>query len=98
MLTSVFMYSIPAPLLGFKDSRMTPFGVDNSAKLSAYFAAGCLSPRTAVAEARAAQADAREGAALCSGTDTGLSQGTEPSQGSEAADNTPWLLMHLCIR
>ena len=30
---------------GFKDTRMLAGGVDNSAKLSAYLAAGCLSPR-----------------------------------------------------
>ncbi len=29
----------------FKDRRMLASGVDNSAKLSAYLAAGCLSPR-----------------------------------------------------
>ncbi|KAK9808788.1 hypothetical protein WJX72_003695 [[Myrmecia] bisecta] len=35
----------PAPLDGFKDSRMLAYGVDNSTKLSVYLALGCLSPR-----------------------------------------------------
>jgi deoxyribodipyrimidine photolyase len=36
--------TITAPIQSFKDSRMMAFGVDNSAKLSAHLAAGCLSP------------------------------------------------------
>ena len=41
---------------GFKDTRMLAGGVDNSAKLSAYLAAGCLSPRQVYwAAQRAAQ-------------------------------------------
>ena len=35
----------PAPILGFKATRMLATGVDNSAKLSAYHALGCISPR-----------------------------------------------------
>ena len=43
-----------APILTFKDTRMLAFGVDNSAKLSAYLAAGCISPRMVYAELRKA--------------------------------------------
>ena len=45
-----------APILTFKDTRMLAFGVDNSAKLSAYLAAGCISPRMVYAELRKAAA------------------------------------------
>ena len=38
----------------FKDTRMLAGGVDNSAKLSAYLAAGCLSPRQVYWAAKAA--------------------------------------------
>jgi hypothetical protein len=34
-----------APIHSFRDTRMSAVGVDSSAKLSAYLAAGCLSPR-----------------------------------------------------
>jgi hypothetical protein len=44
-----------APIHNFKDMRMLPFGIDNSAKLSAYLALGCLSPRTVYWEAMAAR-------------------------------------------
>ena len=49
----------------FKDMRMQASGVDNSAKLSAYLAAGCLSPRQVYWQAK----DAAER----HGTDTGHS-------------------------
>ena len=45
-----------APVHSFKDMRMGAVGVDNSAKLSAYLAAGCLSAR----EVHAAIVRARE--------------------------------------
>jgi len=45
-----------APILKFKDTRMLAFGADNSAKLSAYLAAGCISPRMVYAELRKAAA------------------------------------------
>ena len=50
---------------GFKDTRMLAGGVDSSAKLSAYLAAGCLSPRQVYWAAR--------GAAQQGGADTGHS-------------------------
>ena len=34
-----------APIHSYRDMRMSAVGVDNSAKLSAFLAAGCLSPR-----------------------------------------------------
>ncbi|PSC72038.1 cryptochrome DASH-like isoform A [Micractinium conductrix] len=49
----------PPPLAGYQDSRMLAFGVDTSAKLSAFLSMGCLSPRTVYAEVlRLAAADA----------------------------------------
>ena len=47
---------LAAPVHSFKDTRMGAVGVDNSLKLSAYLAAGCLSPR----EVHAAIVRARE--------------------------------------
>ncbi len=47
--------SAPAPIDTFKDTRMLAGGVDNSAKLSAYLAAGCLSPRMVYAEIQKAR-------------------------------------------
>jgi deoxyribodipyrimidine photolyase len=44
------------PISSYKESRMMAGGVDNSAKLSAYLACGCLSPRTIHAAALAADA------------------------------------------
>ena len=46
--------SAAAPIHGFKDSRMMASGVDNSAKLSAYMASGCLSSRMVHSEVRMA--------------------------------------------
>lgn len=43
------------PIDMFKDTRMLAGGMDNSAKLSAYLAAGCLSPRMAYAEIQRAR-------------------------------------------
>jgi len=57
--------STSAPIHSFKDTRMLAGGVDNSAKLSAYLAAGCLSPRMVYAEIQRAR--------QLHGTDTGHS-------------------------
>ena len=43
---------VEALIHSFRDMRMMASGVDNSAKLSAYLAAGCLSPRQVYWEAR----------------------------------------------
>ena len=56
---------VEALIHSFKDMRMMASGVDNSAKLSAYLAAGCLSPREVYWEAR--------NAAEQHGSDTGHS-------------------------
>ncbi|KAL4856395.1 Cryptochrome DASH [Chlorella vulgaris] len=48
----------PPPIAGYGQSRMQAFGVDHSAKLSAFLALGCLSPRmvhAAVMELAAAE-------------------------------------------
>lgn len=47
--------SASPPIDMFKDTRMLAGGVDNSAKLSAYLAAGCLSPRMIYAEIQRAR-------------------------------------------
>ena len=47
--------SAAAPIDTFKDTRMMASGVDNSAKLSAYLAAGCLSPGMVYAEIQKAK-------------------------------------------
>lgn len=51
-----------APIFTFKESRMLAGGVDNSTKLSAFMAAGCISPRMVHA---AITAGRREGSEHC---------------------------------
>ncbi|GAB4814041.1 hypothetical protein N2152v2_001087 [Parachlorella kessleri] len=41
----------PHPMLVYQESRMLAYGIDTSAKLSAFLALGCLSPRTVYYEA-----------------------------------------------
>ena len=47
--------AVSPPIDMFKDTRMLAGGMDNSAKLSAYLAAGCLSPRMIYAEIQGAR-------------------------------------------
>ncbi|CAL8470116.1 g9658 [Coccomyxa elongata] len=47
--------SASPPIDNFKDTRMLVGGMDNSVKLSAYLAAGCLSPRMVYAEIQRAR-------------------------------------------
>ena len=55
--------TVTAPIQSYKDSRMLAFGLDNSAKLSAHLAAGCLSPK--MVHAAVVKAAATQGAEQC---------------------------------